>query len=188
MREPQLAPKLLEDLMPTLGALASLVRKESVIDDESLRILAMGSGSDEPAVQISIGSELRRWANILESIRGINDAMRRDAAVHSLKLRGVNEASAILAVADVMGALDVAEDGDIPELEPQRRILGTVKKFENGWGFITPDDGGSDVFVHWTGIEGRGFKALKPGAKVAFQIEETEKGPKAVSVREVFTP
>ncbi|MEA2479528.1 MAG: cold shock protein [Thermoleophilaceae bacterium] len=61
---------------------------------------------------------------------------------------------------------------------------GTVKWFndEKGFGFITPDDGGKDLFVHHSGIAGDGYKSLAEGAKVEYQAEASDKGPKAVSV------
>jgi CspA family cold shock protein len=62
---------------------------------------------------------------------------------------------------------------------------GTVKWFsdEKGFGFITPDEGGKDLFVHHTGIGGSGFRSLSEGAKVSFDAEEGDKGPKAVNVQ-----
>ena len=61
---------------------------------------------------------------------------------------------------------------------------GTVKWFNDskGFGFITPDENGKDLFVHHTGISGGGFKSLAEGAKVSFDTEAGEKGPKAVNV------
>jgi cold shock protein len=61
---------------------------------------------------------------------------------------------------------------------------GTVKWFsdEKGFGFITPDDGGKDLFVHHTGISGDGFKSLTEGSRVSYDAEEGDKGPKAVNV------
>ena len=61
---------------------------------------------------------------------------------------------------------------------------GTVKWFsdEKGFGFITPDDGAKDLFVHHTGITGEGFRTLREGARVSFEAEDGDKGPKAVNV------
>jgi cold shock protein len=64
---------------------------------------------------------------------------------------------------------------------------GTVKWFndEKGYGFITPDDGSKDLFVHQSAIVGDGFRSLTEGAKVSFEAEEGEKGPRAVNVQAV---
>jgi CspA family cold shock protein len=61
---------------------------------------------------------------------------------------------------------------------------GTVKWFDDakGYGFITPEDGGKDLFVHHTGIVGDGFKTLAEGAKVEFDPEQGQKGPQATNV------
>jgi cold shock protein len=61
---------------------------------------------------------------------------------------------------------------------------GTVKWFSNekGYGFITPDDGGKDLFVHHSGITGNGFRSLENGEKVSYEAESGPKGPKAVNV------
>jgi CspA family cold shock protein len=61
---------------------------------------------------------------------------------------------------------------------------GTVKWFsdDKGFGFITPDEGGRDLFVHFTSISGEGFRTLVEGAKVNYEEEEGPKGPKAVNV------
>ena len=61
---------------------------------------------------------------------------------------------------------------------------GTVKWFsdEKGYGFITPDDAGSDLFVHHSAIRGGGFRSLGEGAKVSYDAEQGQKGPAAANV------
>ena len=61
---------------------------------------------------------------------------------------------------------------------------GPVKWFsdDKGYGFITPDEGGRDLFVHFSGISGDGFRSLTEGAKVSYEEESGDKGPKAVNV------
>ncbi len=65
------------------------------------------------------------------------------------------------------------------------RMSGKVKWFSRvkGYGFIAPDGEESEIFVHFTGIEGEGYRNLEKGEKVSFVIEETEKGPQAAQVR-----
>ena len=64
------------------------------------------------------------------------------------------------------------------------RIKGTVKWFneEKGFGFITRDDGGKDVFCHHSAIQGTGRKSLAEGAKVEFDVVQGQKGPAAENV------
>lgn len=64
-------------------------------------------------------------------------------------------------------------------------FTGVVKWFnsQKGYGFITKEDG-EDIFVHYSDIAGDGFKTLVDGAKVTFDTEKTEKGVKAVNVKE----
>jgi len=60
----------------------------------------------------------------------------------------------------------------------------TVKWFnpDKGFGFITPEDGGKDLFVHQTAIQADGYRSLDEGAKVQYETEAGDKGPKAVNV------
>ena len=61
---------------------------------------------------------------------------------------------------------------------------GTVKWFNEskGFGFITPSDGGKDVFVHFSAIQAEGFKVLTEGQAVTFNLEDGPKGPQATNV------
>jgi cold shock protein len=64
---------------------------------------------------------------------------------------------------------------------------GTVKWFsqEKGYGFIKHDDGGEDLFVHYTGIAGSGFRSLEEGARVSYEPARGRKGEQAENVRKV---
>ncbi|URJ28317.1 transcription antiterminator/RNA stability regulator CspE [Candidatus Blochmannia vicinus] len=67
------------------------------------------------------------------------------------------------------------------------KIKGQVKWFNEskGFGFITPSDGSKDVFVHFSAIQGNGFKTLSEGQNVEFEIQDGHKGPSAVNVTTV---
>ena len=67
------------------------------------------------------------------------------------------------------------------------KATGTVKWFneEKGFGFITQDDGGADVFVHFRAITGDGFKTLTEGQKVSYETEQGPKGLQAANVERV---
>ena len=61
---------------------------------------------------------------------------------------------------------------------------GTVKWFnqDKGYGFITPDNGGEDLFVHFSAIQGSGFRSLEEGEKVTYEVGQGQKGPQAQNV------
>ena len=64
------------------------------------------------------------------------------------------------------------------------KIKGQVKWFNDskGFGFITPDDGSKDIFVHHSAIQSNGFKTLTEGQKVEFELQQGQKGPSAMNV------
>ncbi|MBN1291811.1 MAG: cold shock domain-containing protein [Candidatus Latescibacteria bacterium] len=64
---------------------------------------------------------------------------------------------------------------------------GTVKSFydQKGYGFITPDDGSPDLYVHHTSIKMEGFRRLEEGRKVVYEVNDTPKGPVAINVRQI---
>ena len=67
---------------------------------------------------------------------------------------------------------------------------GTVKWFNDakGFGFIQPDGGGADAFAHFSAITMEGFKSLKEGSRVSFELAEGPKGPMAVNIRDAEPP
>ena len=64
-------------------------------------------------------------------------------------------------------------------------MFGRIKKIlgDKGYGFITPDDGGPDVFAHFSAIQGAGFKSLKEGQKVTFEVTQGPKGKQASNIQ-----
>jgi CspA family cold shock protein len=76
-----------------------------------------------------------------------------------------------------------------PGRKKQEDIMaqGTVKWFnaEKGFGFITPDDGGADLFVHHSAIETTGFRTLDENQRVSFNVGQGQKGPQATNVTKI---
>ncbi len=66
----------------------------------------------------------------------------------------------------------------------EERLVGTVKWFNGakGYGFIAPDNGGADVFVHFSAIQSSGYRTLEEGDRVEFSVEQGQKGPQAAKV------
>ncbi len=75
--------------------------------------------------------------------------------------------------------------GEIDSYWKTQMTIGTVKFFNStkGFGFITPSDGGKDVFVHISAVERAGMTSLNEGQKVSFEVQSDVKGPKAVNLR-----
>lgn len=67
---------------------------------------------------------------------------------------------------------------------------GVIKWFDNkkGFGFIVGPDGMRDIFVHYSAIEGEGFRSLKDGEQVEYELVESDKGPQARNVRRITEP
>jgi CspA family cold shock protein len=80
--------------------------------------------------------------------------------------------------------------GKVPAPQPwqgEDMALGTVKWFnaEKGYGFITPDGGGADVFAHYSAIAAQGFRSLNENQRVEFEVTQGQRGPQAANIRAV---
>jgi CspA family cold shock protein len=82
---------------------------------------------------------------------------------------------------------DAGYAGRFPRKVSKAMASGVVKFFnsEKGYGFIAPDDGGKDVFVHFSGIAGNGYRSLEQGQRVEFDVAPGKKGDEAQNVRAV---
>jgi CspA family cold shock protein len=80
-----------------------------------------------------------------------------------------------------------SEFGPAKKMQGGAMATGTVKWFsdQKGYGFITPEDGTKDLFVHYSNITGDGFRTLEDGQKVEYEAGEGNKGPEATAVRPV---
>jgi cold shock protein len=79
------------------------------------------------------------------------------------------------------------QSGFILIFEESNMATGTVKWFNDakGFGFITPDDGGDDLFAHFSEIQSQGFKSLQEGQKVSFEVKMGPKGKQAATIKPV---
>jgi cold shock protein len=78
-----------------------------------------------------------------------------------------------------------ASTGFFSTIKEMQMSTGTVKWFNDakGFGFITPDEGGKDLFVHFSAIQGSGFKTLAENQKVQYDAADGPKGPQATNIR-----
>ena len=81
-------------------------------------------------------------------------------------------------------------DASAHDAPDDTRVTGTVKWFNNdkGFGFITPDGGGEDLFAHFSSIQMTGFKTLREGQKVACDIIQGSKGKQALNITDLPVP
>jgi CspA family cold shock protein len=91
---------------------------------------------------------------------------------------------------DINPIFDAADGVDISRLSSILETImatGTVKWFNDakGFGFITPDDGGEDLFAHFSEVKAEGFKSLQEGQKVSFEVKQGPKGKQAANIQPI---
>jgi CspA family cold shock protein len=76
-------------------------------------------------------------------------------------------------------------DTSVPSGDETKMAIGTVKWFnaDKGFGFITPDGGGADVFAHFSAIQSSGYRSLDENQRVEFEVTQGQKGPQAENIR-----
>jgi cold shock CspA family protein len=115
------------------------------------------------------------------------NAMNQDErnAINAKRTRDSGAAVAVAAVAVAAVAAVAVAGGTDDDSSSEMIIKGTVKWFDTkkGFGFITRDDGGEDVFVHQTALQAEGFRALEDGASVEFQLDTAGKGGRTTAVK-----
>lgn len=122
-------------------------------------------------------------------LNGTEDAFVHISALIPHNLQGLPEGASITCDLDVgergLQVTNIIDLGPAPVLENDnfscRFVLGTVKFFNNrkGFGFATPDDGGTDIFVHMKALEKSGLGALQEGQRVRLKVLDNDKGPTA---------
>jgi CspA family cold shock protein len=138
-----------------------------------------------------IGSQTLQVIRAVRELTGLSlkEAKALVDGVPSLVVEIVSEEEAVDARSklEAEGAsveIEVQDTAAVAE-DMAKREIGTVNWFsrKRGYGFITPDGGDHPVFVHFSAIEGEGFRTLEAGQRVEFSIEDTGKGPQAANVR-----
>lgn len=128
---------------------------------------------------------------------GTSDAFMHSSVVTRAGLRDVPEGTKMLveitegpkgrqvaSILQVMGVVEVPRPGRPPPTGPELQMDGTVKwyKIDKGFGFVTPDDGDRDVFVHRSVLLRAGLQQLESGQRVRMQVQTAAKGREATSV------
>lgn len=145
-----------------------------------------------------------KWFNLTKGfgfvapVDGSSDAFIHSSVVSRAGLRDVAEGTKLLVIVgdgakgrQVVNIVQVLGMGEIPPSAPRMQatgpeveLTGTVKWFkpDKGFGFVTPDDGGRDIFVHRTIVLRAGLQTLESGQKVRMLVQTAEKGREASSV------
>lgn len=127
-----------------------------------------------PETDVMTGA--RRWCRPLFHLAAVSGARSAAAAVPRVEAKSAHT---------VVGrAALVTPDYITYKEQEMARTTGTVKWFNDakGFGFITPEDGQKDCFVHHSAIQGQGFKSLAEGDRVEFDVVQGQKGPAAENV------
>lgn len=164
------------------GATGNVVSLIDASQKKDARKMQRGIGIDEPLTEPKI-SELEIPVYEDDQTRTSDSADRRDNSDHRTTRVSRKESSARSTAKKSTGR--PAPSGDAADAD------GSVKFFNSGrgYGFIKPDDGGKDLFVHFSAIANEGFKTLDNGARVAYDVRDGRNGPEAFDVRVVpFSP
>ncbi len=148
-----------------------------------------------------------KWFNLTKGFGfvapadGSQDAFMHASALAALGMKQVAEGTKLLVeigvgpkgrqVLRIVQVLGMAPETETwqqrsPSTGPTETVVGTVKwyKIDKGFGFVTPDDGGKDVFVHRSVVARAGISQLDPGQRVSMSVQSTMKGREAVSLEQ----